>query len=244
MAQNKVLPRRSSIINWLFGHEVIPVGKVKPSVTVEDDAEPDDSQHYRRLDFTYAVIGLCARLCSTGGPVSAQQFQVFRDLFPMENDSEVTVRRLFDEALNEPASPINYAQRVMRLFPERPKMREELFNRLLRLAASEGNISFERQQYLWLVAETFGYTRSYYRKQLSKYSVPRPKSPYDVLGVLPNASEEKIRERYRFLIREYHPDGLAAYGFTAEQIKSYEEKMAAINAAYSEILKKRKLSKV
>ena len=61
------------------------------------------------------------------------------------------------------------------------------------------------------------------------------KSPYEIIGVPANATEEQIKDAYRELARKYHPDkyinnplaGLAA------------EKMQEINWAYDELMKNR-----
>jgi hypothetical protein len=50
---------------------------------------------------------------------------------------------------------------------------------------------------------------------------------YDVLGVAPSASVEQIREAYRRLAREHHPDRTASSGRTGGDVS-----MPAINEAY------------
>jgi molecular chaperone DnaJ len=50
---------------------------------------------------------------------------------------------------------------------------------------------------------------------------------YDVLGVAPSASVEQIREAYRRLAREHHPDRTATSGRTGGDVS-----MPAINEAY------------
>ena len=52
--------------------------------------------------------------------------------------------------------------------------------------------------------------------------------PYQVLGVSPNATEDEIRQAYRRLAKQYHPD-LNPGDKTAAQ------KMNEINAAYDAI---------
>lgn len=52
---------------------------------------------------------------------------------------------------------------------------------------------------------------------------------YQILGVLPSASVEEIKERYRFLVKAYHPDRFAAEKEKAQASKE----MQLINEAYS-----------
>ena len=51
---------------------------------------------------------------------------------------------------------------------------------------------------------------------------------YQVLGVSPTASQEEIKERFRFLAHAYHPDRFA----TSAHKKEAEEAFKKINDAY------------
>ncbi|MBE6704783.1 MAG: molecular chaperone DnaJ [Ruminococcaceae bacterium] len=54
------------------------------------------------------------------------------------------------------------------------------------------------------------------------------KSPYEILGVSPSASDDEIKAAYRRLAKKYHPDANPGSEYAAE-------KMREINAAYDKI---------
>jgi DnaJ like chaperone protein len=64
---------------------------------------------------------------------------------------------------------------------------------------------------------------------------------YVVLGVSRVASAEDIRATWKRLMRENHPDSLAARGVPAEFIARANDKVARINAAWDRIKRERGL---
>ena len=61
------------------------------------------------------------------------------------------------------------------------------------------------------------------------------KSPYDILGVSPNATNEEVKKAYKELAKKYHPDNYV----DSPLADMAEEKMKEINEAYDEILRQR-----
>lgn len=61
------------------------------------------------------------------------------------------------------------------------------------------------------------------------------KSPYEVLGVSPNASDEEIKKAYRDLTRKYHPDA----NVNNPLADLAEEKFKEVQEAYDMIMKER-----
>jgi hypothetical protein len=60
-----------------------------------------------------------------------------------------------------------------------------------------------------------------------------PQSPHDVLGVSPNATPEEIKQAYRQLAGQYHPDKVAHLGEEFRQLA--EKRFKEIQEAYQKL---------
>ena len=65
--------------------------------------------------------------------------------------------------------------------------------------------------------------------------------PYLELGVARSATPEELRARWKTLMRENHPDSLAARGVPKEFIAKATDRVARINAAWDRIKRERGL---
>jgi DnaJ like chaperone protein len=88
--------------------------------------------------------------------------------------------------------------------------------------------------FLATVAERFGLTRGEFLSVRAGF-INDPCSPYTILGVHPDISDAELKLRHRALVREHHPDKLAATGVPPELRCAANRRLAAINAAYDEI---------
>ena len=65
--------------------------------------------------------------------------------------------------------------------------------------------------------------------------------PYVILGVDPCVTDEELKQFYRQIVKENHPDRHIAAGVPEEMILVATERLAAINSAYEDIVKERQL---
>ena len=66
-------------------------------------------------------------------------------------------------------------------------------------------------------------------------------TPYDVLGVSPDASDEEVKHAYREKVKHLHPDTLRSKGLSEEVIETVTAQMTRVNAAWETIKRERRL---
>ena len=194
----------------------------------------------RQVAFTLAVIALGAKMAKADGIVTRDEVEAFKHLFHIPADEMANVAKIFDRAKTSTAGYEMYAQQVANLFPHEPQVLEELLGGLLHIAKADGVVHPAEMDYLWHVAQIFGFDRHTFERLIATHGAGTgTANPYEVLGVERAASDGDIKAAYRKLIHENHPDKLMAQGLPQEFIDLANQKMAAINAAYDAVKKER-----
>ena len=187
------------------------------------------------VGFTAAVIGLAAKMARADGFVSDSEVHAAAQVFRPPPGEEEAFRRVFAIARQSVLGYESYARKIGRKYRARPCLLEDVLDGLFHIAAADGRITAEELAYLESVGEHLGFTALEFRRIRATNIGPEPDDPYAVLGLLPGASADEVRQAWRRLAAENHPDRMAARGAPAEFVRIAEVKTAAINAAYAQI---------
>jgi len=187
------------------------------------------------VGFTAAVIGLAAKMARADGFVSDSEVAAAAQVFQPPPGEEDAFRRVFAIAKQSVHGFESYARRIGRKYRARPCLLEDVLDGLFHIAVADGRVTQEELAYLAAVAEHLGFTPVEFRRIRATNLGPEPGDPFAVLGLLPGASADEVRQAWRRLAAENHPDRMAARGAPAEFVRIAELKTAAINAAYAEI---------
>jgi DnaJ like chaperone protein len=196
--------------------------------------------------FAISVVVLGAKLAKCDGAVKRVEVDAFKRLFRIPPESLREVGLLFDQARNSSDDYRPFADRLGEAFADNKGMLEDVLAALFHIARADGPLTKAEVSFLQGVQLGFGLdATSWERARDGRTQGPPPQptgpDPYSVLGVAPDASDEAIRAAWRQLMRDNHPDGLAARGVPAEFVKRATEKVADINAAWDRIKRERKL---
>jgi DnaJ like chaperone protein len=204
------------------------VGAVAGHIFLDRDTDPG-------VTFTIAIIALAGKMARADGVVTEEEFEVFQRVFGVPPAEQANVRRIFNLARQDIAGFEHYAGQIARLFMDNPAMLEDILDGLFEIAKADGVLHPGEAKFLERVGEIFGFAPNEFRRIRASHFAPELTDPYVILGVSYAADEDELKQTYRRLVRENHPDSLMARGVPAEFIKLANDKLAAINNAFEKI---------
>lgn len=198
-----------------------------------------DAETRRRVAFSVAMIALAAKMAKADGVVTQNEISAFRRIFAIPAEEERNVFRLYDLARQDTAGFELYAAKLRGLCSNscdgECAMLTDVLDGLFFIAGSDGIVHERELAFLERVAQIFGLTEAEFARIKALHVHEGEGSSYAVLGVSPTDPMPVIRRRYLELVRENHPDRLAARGVPQEFMSIAVERMKAINAAWDSI---------
>ncbi|WP_380053359.1 TerB family tellurite resistance protein [Falsihalocynthiibacter sp. SS001] len=189
----------------------------------------------RSIGFTIAVIALGAKMAKADGQVTKDEVTAFREVFHIEQTDEANAARVFNLARTDTAGFEDYARRIKRMFRNNHDALSDLMEGLFYIAVADGVYHPAEDAFLLEVAEIFDIPPREFKSLRARFVPDAEPDPYEVLGVSPSSTPQEIRAAWRKLVRETHPDRMAARGVPPEAIKLAERRLIAINRAWEEL---------
>ncbi|HTU54871.1 MAG TPA: TerB family tellurite resistance protein [Acetobacteraceae bacterium] len=193
--------------------------------------------------FAIAVTVLAAKLAKCDGTVNRAEIEAFKRHFRIPPEAVGHVGRLFDQARSTAAGYEPFAEQLAQTFADNRGTLEEVLTALFVIARADGPANAREEAYLARVHRAFGLDPAAWDR--ARGAAPRHGTetgdPYAVLGLKATATDVEIRATWRKLMRENHPDSLAARGVPEAFIAKASEKVARINAAWDRIKRDRGL---
>lgn len=208
----------------------------------ESDGRLGQSSDAKQMAFTVGVIVLAAKLAKADGQVTRDEVETFKTVFKIPTEGVGDVGAIFDEAKRSASGFEPYARQIADIFGGQPTVLESLLDALFAVAMADGVMHDAERDYLARVAFIFGLTEQRFESVAARHVSPEQSDPYEILGVKRDIDDDALKQHYRKLVREHHPDKLTAQGMPEEFVAEANETLARINAAYDQIQSQRGLT--
>lgn len=190
-----------------------------------------------KVSYDLALLKISTFLIKSDGKVDPEEIQFVRAFF-IKNFGNNRANFLFKE-IKKIETPTTLEENC-RLLSNRLTTSQyySVLQFLFALASSDGKISKAEDNIIYLVGINLGFTDEYIntiRNQFINFSSSKSNRSLDdkyllILGLKKDATGEDIKNAYRKLAKEYHPDKLI--GMSEGIIKLAKEKFQEINEAY------------
>jgi DnaJ like chaperone protein len=228
-----------------------------------DDKKSDES-NYRQYQhkqgvFLYHTFSLCAKMAKADGVVSRAEIQLMENLmrrqFRLNDRGRAEAIKIWKKA-KESTDPIDqYLHHFYRDFNRERHLVLNMMDLLFAMAAADGHLHPAKETALLRAAGVFHIGKLQYERIKGRYFQTRtqfngaqqprwsPLDPYyAILGAQPSESLDSIKQKFRTLAKQWHPDMVSARGASSEAMRHAKEKFQKINEAYEKIVESRKLA--
>ena len=234
-----------AILGIAAGHGVDRVSKFDT-----DESNKNFSNDQKEQIFATSVIAISAKLAKADGKISKSEILAFKKIFEFPAEDEKAISDIFNSAKENIDDYKGIAEQVYKVFKSDRGLLFELLNSLFSIAYADGELHPKEKVMLSVIAKIFQISdnefeslNNIFEAKISQDNTSINRS-YKILGLSENASLEQVSNQYRKLIKEYHPDKLQGMGLPKEFIELANQKLSAINKAYTEIKNNEKKSKL
>jgi len=194
----------------------------------------------REQVFAIGVTVLAAKLAKCDGAVNRTEIDTFKRQFRIDDAAIPTIGHLFDQARADASGYEPYARQLGESFADNRLALEQVLGALFAIARADGPINARETEVLTRIGVSFGLDqRARARAANPSSHAQSTEDPYEVLGIAPDMPTAAIRAHWKQLMRENHPDQLAARGVPEEFAARATERVARINAAWDKIKRER-----
>jgi len=218
-----------AIVGGAAGHAV---DKIHPKEKLPEE------KAVKQIGFTIGVIVLSAKMAKADGKVTKNEVIAFRKKINVPNHEIKNVGRLWDQAKQTTNGFEIYAKQIADLLETKSPVLGELLNLLLFIAKADGKISEGEILYLKEVSTIFGFSNDDFDR-VYRTNIENNLNPYEILGVSEEASTEEIKNKWKKLVIDHHPDKLLAQGMPVDFMKKSTSRLQEINHAW-DVIKNRK----
>ena len=224
-------------LGWAFGG---PLGAILGfglgSMFGNNSETQNPYRNSARGDFSMSLLVLSAAVMKADGKVVKSELDYVKNFFLSQFGFEETERLILimRNVLQQDINVRDVSTQIGQYMDYSSKL--QLVHYLFGIASADGqyhesevNVIEEIARFMSIRTADFSSIRAMFVKNIN--------SAYDILEIVPDATNDEVKKAYRRLAVEYHPDKVAHLG---EDIrKSATEKFQTLNAAYDQIKKQR-----
>lgn len=204
-----------------------------------DGGYGQDGEARAQLTFFVGTFSMLAKLARSDGRITPQEVDAIERFMAvdlgLDPESRRAARGIFNKAVESSESFQDYAAQFYEQFQREPHLLEMMIDIMLRVSVSDGKLSDSEESLILSAVRMFRLSDGTYEKIRARYQGETLGKYYSVLNASADDSDETIKQQYRKLVLEYHPDKIASKGLPDPFIQFANDKFREIQDAYEKI---------
>ncbi|HOD41339.1 MAG: DnaJ-like protein DjlA [bacterium ADurb.Bin243] len=250
------------------GRDVLPDSEAGYGGYEKNRAGEDFNREQSQEIFFLVVFSLLALMAKADGIVSREEIKLVDDFIKkdlqLSSEKRDMAIKIFNAAKDSGYSFEGLASQFYSIFKNERNVLMTMFGLLVHLAYSDGEFHPNEERLIISAKNIFKISDYEYESYKTRYgsgqnssggrdnfesghsegSIASPakagaESYYAVLGCQPSDSIEKIKEAYKKMVKDYHPDNIIAKGLPEDFVKFATQRFQQIQDAYEKIKKAR-----
>lgn len=225
-------------------------------IKIDRDSSFKNSSQTQQSAFFAATFSIMGHIAKLDGRVHPEAItfakQVMLDL-NLDEQLSSTAIHLFRQGKKAEFQLSPVLMQLYQTCRTQPQWLERFLRIQMQTAIADGVLSAKEEETLLFITRQLHISRFTYERikiqlfsqqqfhtQHPSYSGSSLDAAYKTLGVKPNANQVEVKQAYRRLMSQHHPDKLAAKGLSEAEMTRAKEKTQAISKAYELIQKQHK----
>ena len=230
-----------AIAGAVFGHAF---DKNEDSLLQSNGRNRLSNMEESQFAFFIGAFSMLAKLSQADGRVSKEEIESVERFMVHDLNLNIESRRIamniFQAAMESPGTFQEFTSQFYERFRFQPQLLDLMMDIMLRVSLADGAFSQSEERLILEAKRIFNFSDSQYHAIKSRY-IAALDGYYKILGVTRQDTDERIKSKYRSLVKEYHPDKIASKGLPEEFIKLAEDKFREIQEAFDAVRQERNM---
>ena len=196
-----------------------------------------------------AFFSMLAKVAKADGIVKQDEIRAVEQFIMGSNLNKEAgdfAKIIFAEAKDSPSTIDEFARQYYGFAKGKPQLLHSMLEMLLHVSFSDNHFHPEEEKMIMTVKDIF-HVSDYEYELIKKSFIQTPaadplEKQYATLNCTAGSTNDEIKQSYRKLVRDFHPDTLASKGLPHEFTQFATNKLQEINAAFESIKNARGLS--
>ncbi len=226
-----------AVVGAAVGHHLLD----KREGELPGQQRPLQQSEQAQAAYFVCIFSILGKIAKIDGAVTQNELAVVDTFIGSMNISETEkgfAKQVFNEAKNSPYSIDDFAAQFYQINRGQPAVLISFMDVLFRVAAADGSLHASEEAALTQIQEIFNISDQQYNNIKAVYFDDTDKY-YKSLNCTPQSTVDEIKNSYKKLVKDFHPDTIVSKGLPEEFTQFATTRFREIQEAYEKIRRER-----